>query len=403
MQPGARPTLSVLRVLRQPSIQRLLLATVLVVLLCVRVLQFLYFTHEIQWGYDLAAYLRAARQILDEGTVYQAFQLAGTYSPQSQPYVYPPFLAVLVVPLAAAIEDVRIANWLWAGLGTVVLVTTVLAVARRERLGGRLGQLLLVAAAFAYAPVIGELIIGNVHLVILGLVAGAWLAISRGTRRGEVAAGVLVGLATLIKVFPGILVLWFLLTGRYRAAAAALATMGVLAIATLPVTGLQPWLDYPTVLANLGPPDRLENALAPTVWLSEVMPRLAARLLVTAAGVLVVAWAARGRPEAVSFAIATAVSILIAPALYPHYLAVLVLPMLLALRHAPSAGWLLLVYASASNAWPQGLGDAITMNRILMTGGALLLVAGLAWFGRSARDSADTGMETAPVTRAGLV
>ncbi len=114
--------------------------------------------------------------------------------------------------------------------------------------------------------------------------------------------------------------------------------MAVLAAATWPVTGLGPWLDYPTVLLNLGPPNELANALAPTVWLSEVMPRLAARVVVTIVGVAVVVWAARRRSEAISFGVAVAISVLIAPALYPHYLAILVLPMLLAfvMRRQPS-------------------------------------------------------------------
>jgi alpha-1,2-mannosyltransferase len=117
-------------------------------------------------------------------------------------------------------------------------------------------MVILLAAALAYAPVIGELIIGNVHLLILGLLAGAWLALSRGTPRGEIAAGLLVGIATLVKVFPGVLILWFLLTGRLRAAAAAGIVMAALVAITLPLTGLGPWLDYPTVL-ELGPPDPL--------------------------------------------------------------------------------------------------------------------------------------------------
>ena len=136
------------------------------------------------------------------------------------------------------------------------------------------------------------------------------------------------------------------------------------------------------MLLNLGPPNELANALAPTVFLSEVMPRLAARVLVTFVGVAVVVWAARRRSEAVSFGVAVAISVLIAPALYPHYLAILILPILLALRCAPPAIWLLPVYISASNAWPEGVGDAILINRILMTSGAVLLVAGLIWFGR---------------------
>ena len=143
-------------------------------------------------------------------------------------------------------------------------------------------------------------------------------------------AGALIGVATLVKIFPGVLILWLVLTGRVRGAIAALVTIAVLALVDLPFTGVEPWLQYPVVLLNLGAPVDTQDVLAPSVWLSALMPPLVARIVVTAAGSLAVVWAARRRSEPVSFAVAVAVSILIAPALYQHYLVILVLPMLLA-------------------------------------------------------------------------
>ena len=384
MRTGALSQAYGIRLLFKPRVQRALLITLLVVFLAVRVFQFLAFTGVIQWGYDLSAYWRAAQAVLDGGSPYAPFQLAGSYSPQQQfLYVYPPFLAVLVAPFAAVLDDYRSANWLWAAVGAVILAVAVVMVARRERLARGFDLVLLVAAAFAYAPVVSELNIGNVHLLILGLLAGAWLALGRRSAGGDTAAGVLVAVAALIKVFPALLVLWFLVTGRVRAAVASLVAMVVLVLATLPVTGLGPWLDYPTVLANLGPPTELTDVLAPTVWLATVMPSLVAQALVTVVGIAVVVWTARRRSEPVSFAVAVTVSVLIAPALYPHYLAILVLPMLFALRFAPPAWWVGLVWLSAMGGGPEVFGDlAWIANRVVPLLGALLLVAGLAWFGR---------------------
>lgn len=385
MRTGALSQAYGIRLLFKPRVQRALLITLLAVVLVVRVFQFFYFSNVIQWGYDLSAYWRAAQAVLDGALPYAPFQLAGSYSPQQQfLYVYPPLLAVLVAPFAAVLDDHRTANWLWAGLGASILALTVVLVARRQRLARGFDLVLLVAAAFAYAPVVSELIIGNVHLLILGLVAGAWLALGRRSAGGDVAAGALVAVAALIKVFPALLILWFLLTGRMRAAAASVVAMGLLVLATLPVAGLQAWLDYPTVLANLGPPTELTDVLAPSVWLAGIMPPLLAQALVTVAGVAAVVWAACRRSEAVSFGVAVAVSVLIAPALYPHYLAILVLPMLIALRYAPSAGWVGLVWLSAMGGGPEVFGDAAWIaNRVVPLLGALLLVAGLIWFGRN--------------------
>src|SRR6185369_11711502 len=107
-----------------------------------------------------------------------------------------------------------------------------------------------------------------VHLILLGLLTLAWLGVRRGDSRGEWIAGVAVGIAALIKVFPGVLLLWFLLTGRYRAAAGVVVGAAVAALVVLPLTGIEPWLQYPAVLANLGPPVDTRDTLAPTVWLS---------------------------------------------------------------------------------------------------------------------------------------
>lgn len=373
-----------IRLLFEPRVQRLGLMTLLVVILSVRLFQFLAFTGVIQWGYDLSAYWQAGNRVLDGGSVYLPFQLAGTYSPQQQfLYLYPPFLATVVAPLAALIGDYRAANWLWAGIGSVLLVVTVVRVARREGIARGGDLVLLVGAAFAYAPVVSELNIGNVHLLVLGLLGGAWLGAARGTPRGEIAAGILVGVATLIKVFPGLIVLWFLLTGRVRAAAAAFVTMVVLAIATLPVVGVGSWLDYPTVLANLGPPTELTDVLAPTVWLSAVMPALVAQALVTGFGLAVVAWTARYRSAPASFAVAVVVSVLIAPALFPHYLAILILPMVLALGQRVPAWLLVLVFLSALGGGPEVYGDlAWVVNRVVPVLGAVLLMVGLVRFDR---------------------
>lgn len=386
MRTGALSQAYGVRLLFQPRVQRILLVTLLFVMLLVRVFQFLAFTGVIQWGYDLSAYWQAGQRVLDGASVYEPFQLAGPYSPQQQfLYVYPPFLAVAVAPLVALVGDYRIANWLWAGLGAVLLVFSVVSVSRREGIARRGDLLLLVAAAFAFAPVVSELNIGNVHFLILGLLAGAWLGVTKGTPRGEIGAGVLVGLAALIKVFPGVIIVWFILTGRWRAGVAAVGAMVVLVIATVPFVGIAPWLDYPTVLANLGPPTEFTDVLAPTVWLSAVMPSLVAQALVTALGLAVVAWTARRRPAAISFAVAVTVSVLIAPALYPHYLVILVLPMVLALAMRVPGVLLAVVFLSALGGGPEVFGDlAWIANRVLPILGAMALIAGLLWLGRSA-------------------
>jgi alpha-1,2-mannosyltransferase len=299
--------------------------------------------------------------------------------------------------------DYRAAAWIWTALGAVILAASTLALWRSERLADRFpvlagrGRWLLVAAAFAFPPVIGELVLGNVHLLLLGLFTLAWLGIRRADRRGEWMAGVAVGVAAVIKVFPGVPLIWFVLTRRYRAAAGVLIGAIAFALVTLPITGIEPWMQFPTVLANLSAPSDTTDTLAPTVWLAEVIGFTPARVIVTLAGLAFLAFSAlastagprgdaeapivgyRHSPTSRSFAIAVTVAVLIAPAVYHHYLALLVLPMLLALGAGVSLRWIAISYFLMWGGQQTALGDlAWVVNRALPTLGALVLLAALA-------------------------
>jgi alpha-1,2-mannosyltransferase len=244
-----------------------------------------------------------------------------------------------------------------------------------------------VAAAFAFPPVIGELVLGNVHLVLVGLLALAWVALERSAEgrkpRWEWIAGLAVGVAALIKVFPAVLLLWFLLARRWRAAGGVLVGVMVAAAVLLPVTGIKPWLEYPAVLANLSAPSDTRDTLAPTVWISTAMGFTVARIAVTAAGLALLAWSTRGAEPRRSFALAVTISILIAPALYHHYLAVLVLPFLLALSAGVPIKWLALAYFLMWGGQQDALaGASWIVNRAMPTLGALVLLASLAFLER---------------------
>jgi len=386
-----------IRLLFDPGFLGVAVGLLLVVAVAFRGLQFVAWTSSIQWGYDFSAYWQAARYLLDGEPLYSAHQLAGPYAPQGVQglYLYPPFLAVAVAPLAALFDDYRAAAWVWAAIGAAIVVAVVWSVARSEGLWGRRHRWYLLAAAFALPPVVGELVMGNVHLVLLGLLAIAWLGHRRGGTAGDAVSGAAVGVAALIKIFPGLIVLWFLLVGRPRAAGWAILVAAVLALATLPVTGLGPWLDYPVVLANLGAATDMTDTLAPTVWLGDLVGFTVARVAVTAVGLGLLVWSARRQSAALSFGVAVMVSVLVAPAVYHHYLALTVLPFLLALAHRVARPWLVATYLLLFGGDQPGLGAAAwIVNRLLPTLGALALLGGLVRsrgtpYERASADAAD--------------
>jgi hypothetical protein len=372
-----------LRLLGQSRFQLVLAALLAVVALLFRALQFIALTRQIQWGYDFSAYWMAASRLLAGASPYTADQLAGPYAPQAQfLYLYPPPLAAAVTPLALLFpSDYRAAAWIWTAMGAAILALGVLALWRSERLVDRYpilqgrGRWLLVAAAFAFPPVVGELVLGNVHLLLLGLFTLAWLGIRRGDARGEWLAGAAVGVAVIIKVFPALLIVWFLLTRRYRAALGSVVGALVVALVALPVTGIEPWRELPAVLANLSAPSDTTDTLAPTVWLAPFVGFTVARVVIGVVGLALVAWSALRLPAIQSFAVAVAVAVLVAPALYHHYLAILVLPFVLGLAAGIRLRWLALAYLLMWGGQQSALGDlSWIVNRALPTAGALVLL-----------------------------
>jgi len=376
-----------LRLLAERRVRRTAFGVFVVVVLAYRVLQFIGWTSAEQWGYDFTFYWTAARQLLDGQPIYSAAQLAGQYAPQAQVgFLYPPPVAALFAPFALLFPtDPRAANWLWAAIGAAILVWSVLRVAELERIGecypmfaGR-GRWWLVAGVFAFPPVVDELVVGNVHLLLLGLLTLAWVGLRapRGDGRGDVLAGGAIGVASVVKVFPGLLVVWLLLQRRFAAIGWAVAGAGAFALLALPLTGLEPWREYPTVLANLGPTPEAIDALAPTNWLTPLLGFTVARVLVTLAGLGILV-AVRRADLRLSFAIAVVVAVLVTPAMYTSYLSIFVVPLLLGLAARVRVRWLALAYILMWGGQQPALGDlAWVVNKGFPTLGALVLLVAL--------------------------
>ena len=273
--------------------------------------------------------------------------------------------------------------WAWWAIDMAILVIGTLAVARsiglfeRLRAATGLGPWILVLAVLCFPPVVGELVLGNVHILLFGLFAIAWLGLRQGDRAGERWSGIAVGIATVIKVFPGLVIVWFLLTGRRKAAAWSVVGAFAFIALTLPVAGFGPWLDFPAALLNLSSPSDTTDTLAPTVWLAGFIGFGWARVAITGLALAILAWTARRLPTRRGFVVAVLLSVLVAPALYHHYLAILVLPFLLLLAEDGALPWLALAYLLMSGGEQAALGDlSWIVNRAMPTAGALVLLSG---------------------------
>lgn len=216
-----------------------------------------------QWQVDVEVYREAGRSVLVGRPVY----LHLTESPQLLPFTYPPFAALLAVPLA--LMPFGVAGWLWTAAQVAAVVATV-AIAFRPWLvraaeglraryaggaGGREWLPLLVALVSApmlwLHPVADGVRFGQVNaFIVLACLADIALPRTRWPR------GLLIGLCVAVKLTPGVFLIHFLLSRRWREAAwvvggAAGATVGALLV--LPEASLAFWggaLSDPT---RLGP------------------------------------------------------------------------------------------------------------------------------------------------------
>jgi hypothetical protein len=82
---------------------------------------------------------------------------------------------------------------------------------------------------------------GNWNLLLMLLITGAW-ALDRSEKPGW--AGVLIGLATAIKLFPGFLLLYYAARGRWRVVITGTAALLAATLLTLSVFGMDAYVMY---------------------------------------------------------------------------------------------------------------------------------------------------------------
>lgn len=172
---------------------------------------------------DLEVYRLAGRTLLDGGDPY--------HLPGSLPFLYPPFAALLAVPLALLPQFLVEIAW------TVVGVLAVLAVLHRLGLGGARLALVGAAVVFAVEPVNQTLSFGQVGILLVALTV---LDLVPGPRllpgRRILPAGVLTAVAAAVKLTPAIFWLFLLGSGRRGldgARRAGLVSVGSAAALTL--------------------------------------------------------------------------------------------------------------------------------------------------------------------------
>jgi hypothetical protein len=291
-----------------------------------------------------------------------------TVGPRSN-FMYAPPVALAFVPLAALPHQLAVVLWgvflLTVAAGVCVALIRPLPPAARSWAAG---------AAMLFFPLGSDLTNGNVNTVLLGLALLSWRL-----RDHPLPAGALLGLALILKPLPALLLVFFVLSGRWRVAASALLVAACVAAATAPWLA-QYWLPYAELLTRAaGQPEIAGFNVMPDAFRAPLW-----RLAIAAAalvGTALAARAARRTPRAgpLAFALALALCPLAGSYVWFSFL-VLALPLVLhlafsaapvtPLRTAALLGWLLLIGAP-------DLRSAFVTSDLPFAGLALLAVVGL--------------------------
>lgn len=181
---------------------------------------------------DLDVYRMAGRVLLDGGDFYSL--------PGPLQFLYPPFAALLAVPLA--VLPVAVVQIAWTVAGALMIVALL---HRWGQTGWRL-SLWSTAVVVAVLPVSQTLAFGQLGILLVALVAldlAPGPRILRGRRR-RLPEGTLTGVAATLKLTPMIFVLYLLAVRRWRAALTATVAAGaltLLAAVVLPRESLDFW------------------------------------------------------------------------------------------------------------------------------------------------------------------
>ena len=320
-------------------------------------------------GYDFRAYHNAATRLLAGERPYDtSYTVAGPFGL----FFYPPTFLVLAVPFG--LLPATIATWAWiAGLLVAFAAgVAVMPVSTRTR------WLIVLLAGLSW-PFVYNVKLGQVGPLLFLAFAVGWRGLDRPTWLGLSGA---VGAA--IKIQPGLVLAWALLTRRWTAAAIGVATLVALTLLGTLVAGISGWADFLAILTRVSDPIATPHNFTPGAVLYQLGVERglasAVQAACTIAVVVAVVVAALRRPAVPAYLVAVVATQLLSPILWDHYAMLLLLPAawLIDRGHrwailVPLATPVFLVGAIPPAAYPVAF--AVTLVALLLVDGAPLRTA----------------------------
>jgi Glycosyltransferase family 87 len=281
-------------------------------------------------GFDFLAYHLAAARLLNGGPVYDlAFAISGGFGL----FYYPPTFVPLVLPFGLLAATPAVWAWTVVLLGAFLIGVAVMPVSTTVR------WWIILLAGLSWPFILGVKL-GQVGSLLFLAFAIGWRWLDDPLRLGLSGA-----LGAAIKLQPGLIFLWALLTGRYRAVVVGAVALLALAAAATLLAGVGVWADFFTIARRVGDPIATPHNYTPGAIAFQLGMNADAALgveVLSAVLVLIaVVAAARLATSEASYLVAVIASQLLSPIIWDHYAMLLLLPV----AYLLSAGrwWALLI------------------------------------------------------------
>jgi alpha-1,2-mannosyltransferase len=350
---------------------------------------------------DMVVYRQEGQAVLHGRDLYGAGVQIGTAGGNKLPATYPPFAALLFatiswLPVGALKVLVTAANVALLAVVVHLAAKLVGGWADRPPFAERWALVAAIAgAALWFEPVWTTLRYGQINLALCALIL---FDLTRPPN-SRWPRGLGIGLATGIKLTPGIFIVWFLLSGKRRETiTAALAALGTIAIGfmLLPHASVKFWLHKVFETDAVGKTyitdnQSLSGTIARITHIDDPKALWAvAALLVAAAGLWVAARNARRGDLALGALTCAVTGLLVSPISWSHHWVWAVpVAMLLGVR-APRAAvaWCAVFVSFLIWAVPHKvIGPSPALNPLQMLLSSLYPLAGLAFVAWAGRES----------------
>ncbi len=266
-------------------------------------------------GYDFRAYHQAVERLLAGQALYDmSFTETGGFGL----FYYPPTFAPLILVLG--LLGTWAAVWVWIG-GSVAAFLAGVALLPVSR-SVRWWTLLLAGWSF---PFVYAVKLGQVGPILFALFAVGWRWLDSPVRLGLSGA-----LGAAIKMQPGLVLGWALLTRRWAAVVIGGAALVLLSLVSVGLAGVGAWTDFLTLLRAVSDPITTEHNFTPGAVAFQLGVAAGTagliQLVSTAAVVVVVLLAIRVASAEASYLVVVVASQLVSPILWDHYAMLLLLP-----------------------------------------------------------------------------